>query len=347
MKSQSELKRRLHAATVELPSDLKRDVERAAQQLATAGVTTLQQLERRLRDSETDASLLAALCYIAGRLGESRFVQSVAEVFHRSVEPLVVWEAAKALAALREAESLEALLPSLDQTEIEVRKVAAAWTMGAARYRRAVSRLIDLLKNADGSTPSRAHAAEALGVMRASEAIGSLMAALADPSPEVRYWSIYALGMLKTTDALGAIERTAESDDGVTGDGSRVADEARWAASQIRGKKPRDCKGRRITVGTRIRLLKVPDWLLNELPDDERTDLRFMVGKVFRVREINEVGQPYVQRKWLEGLGGFRGHGLYLDAHEMEVVEPSKATRRRRRKPQPPRQRRGNSKRRS
>jgi HEAT repeat protein len=90
-----------------------------------------------------------------------------------------------------------------------------------------------MLSTVELSETVRAHAAEALGVIGAPEATGSLIAALSDASPEVRYWSVYALGMIQATAAIEAIQRIAQLDSGVTATGFRVADEAKWALTQI------------------------------------------------------------------------------------------------------------------
>jgi HEAT repeat protein len=233
MTSESQLQQRLRALTGELSPESKDGVTRAAQQLAAAGVTTLEQLEAQLNDPRTDPNLLGAACHLASRLKELKLAPALASVFRRSSDAQVVWEAAKALAALNEPQSLRAVLPSLAADEDEVRQAAAAWTMSVARHRPAIPGLLALLTNADLTPRVRGHAAEALGLLDAREAAASLIAALSDSSPEVRYWSVFALATLQASVAREAIERMAEEDDGETENGKRVADEAKWALTQI------------------------------------------------------------------------------------------------------------------
>ena len=229
----SELLDRVKASALALSIDLKLSLDRSYEELAGSGVTTLDNLEALLRDSRADSSLVSAACYVAGLIGELRLAEPIAAVFRRSADAGVIWEAAKALAAFKQSQSLQALMPCLNTGEDPTRQAAAAWTVGVARYNPAVPALVTLLTNRELSEVTRGHAAEALGVVEASEATDVLITALSDASPEVRYWSVYALAMLKATHARDAIEQLARTDDGVTARGFRVADEARWALTQI------------------------------------------------------------------------------------------------------------------
>ncbi len=80
-----------------------------------------------------------------------------------------------------------------------------------------------------------------------------------------------------------------------------------------------DRNGQPVSVGTRVRLLEIPAFLLRELPPDEVEDLTSMVGEVFEVYEIDEGGGACIEKVWYEP-DGQRSHGLSLEAHEMEVV---------------------------
>jgi len=81
-----------------------------------------------------------------------------------------------------------------------------------------------------------------------------------------------------------------------------------------------DCNGRSVSVGTRVRVLKIASALKRELPADEWMDLQSMVGDVFEVYEIDEHGSAWVEKSWDEGNGQSRRHSLALDSDEMEVV---------------------------
>lgn len=83
---------------------------------------------------------------------------------------------------------------------------------------------------------------------------------------------------------------------------------------------PKDIGGRRVRLGSRVRVLKIAPWLLARLDAPEKVRVRSMVGQVFTVDEIDEAGHPWVV-KWFP-----RGdcHALALDVTEMELVPPNR-----------------------
>ena len=76
-------------------------------------------------------------------------------------------------------------------------------------------------------------AAEQLGASFSWEAIPDLIAGLRDASPEVRFWCAYAVGFLRTMDALPDLEHLAATDRTKVPGWWTIAREARWAIKQI------------------------------------------------------------------------------------------------------------------
>lgn len=72
----------------------------------------------------------------------------------------------------------------------------AAYTLGWRRDRRAVPCLIRVLSNQQETSNVRGRAAESLGILRKRKAIAALVEGSTDPSPEVRFWWVFALGHL-------------------------------------------------------------------------------------------------------------------------------------------------------
>jgi hypothetical protein len=81
-----------------------------------------------------------------------------------------------------------------------------------------------------------------------------------------------------------------------------------------------DCSGRRVEVGTKVRVLKVPYSLMQDLPPDEERDLRTMIGEVFVICDIDEYA--WVEKWWRDedDRESSRCHSLALGSDEMEVV---------------------------
>jgi hypothetical protein len=85
---------------------------------------------------------------------------------------------------------------------------------------------------------------------------------------------------------------------------------------------PIDKYGRTVAVGSRVRLIRLSDSLLSELPEDEVEALRSMVGEVFEVTEIDEYDKPWIGKGWSDpNKGHYTGHSLALASEEMELVD--------------------------
>lgn len=230
--SESELKRLFRDLSDRLPPQLRVDTERSIEELASIDINSLAQLEAYL-NGPVDSSCLVAACHVAARISDPGLGSAVRRVFEKSKEPQVVWEAAKALVSLLGGVPPDSLLRWLEPGTDPLHQTAAAWAMGALGERSATGPLMTILNDRQLSADVRAHAAEALGSIGATEAIDLLSLQLSDSSPDVRYWSIYALAALHAVAARDSFHRLAEGDTGVTASGLRVADEARWALRQL------------------------------------------------------------------------------------------------------------------
>jgi thioredoxin-like negative regulator of GroEL len=108
---------------------------------------------------------------------------------------------------------LEQLLSSHVSPHVRAK---AAWALGFhASGKEAAPSLMRVLGDPNEDTDVRCHAAEALGHLAPeehSEVLAGLLHALADRSPEVRFWSAFALGNLGDERAIPALRRVADSD---------------------------------------------------------------------------------------------------------------------------------------
>jgi HEAT repeat protein len=128
--------------------------------------------------------------------------------------------AAQALAdtpGRRARQGLERLLASHERPEVRAK---AAWALGFhAQGPQAAGSLLRTLADRDEDADVRAHAAEALGHLadrlgeREPDVLGALLHGLRDPSPEVRFWSAFALGNLGDEAAIPALELLAARDE--------------------------------------------------------------------------------------------------------------------------------------
>ncbi|SMC16257.1 hypothetical protein SAMN02745857_00142 [Andreprevotia lacus DSM 23236] len=68
-----------------------------------------------------------------------------------------------------------------------------------------------------------------------------------------------------------------------------------------------------IAVGERVQLLKVPQWLVHDLPSDEQEEIASFVGKWTVVTDIDDFGYYWVafSATRAEGdVGGCSGHSF-------------------------------------
>jgi hypothetical protein len=84
---------------------------------------------------------------------------------------------------------------------------------------------------------------------------------------------------------------------------------------------PVDRNGVTVRVGDRVRAVTLAgDWF-DRLPSDEREKVESMIGEILTVYEIDEYGQPWVQKEWPdESEGQYESHSIALEPWEMEFV---------------------------
>jgi hypothetical protein len=82
----------------------------------------------------------------------------------------------------------------------------------------------------------------------------------------------------------------------------------------------KDCAGRPVRVGSRVRVLALSSEFIESLPAEERAQVTEMVGQVLEVDEIDEFGRAWVTKFWDLGDGTYDGHGIALSPSETELV---------------------------
>jgi hypothetical protein len=82
-----------------------------------------------------------------------------------------------------------------------------------------------------------------------------------------------------------------------------------------------DRAGVAVAEGTLVRVLAVPASVLERLEPKERDRVASMVGRAFKVYEVDEWGGAWVENWWQERGGRATSHSLGLRSSEMEVVK--------------------------
>lgn len=86
-----------------------------------------------------------------------------------------------------------------------------------------------------------------------------------------------------------------------------------------------DIHGTRVLVGSKVRVLKIKQSILERLTDDEAERVKSMEGEVFGVYEIDEWGGAWVMKWWHPTKNTARSHSLGLRPEEMEVIPSDSA----------------------
>jgi HEAT repeat protein len=122
-------------------------------------------------------------------------------------EDLLIWESLVALGVIGSRTATRPLLRLARASDSRIRRQAAVFALGLLNDKRGRSTLIKVLLDTKEGTKIRGLAAEALGLLPAKRGTTMvLVEMLQDPSAEVRYSALCALGALRANSALGSIE---------------------------------------------------------------------------------------------------------------------------------------------
>jgi HEAT repeat protein len=154
----------------------------------------------------------------------------------RMEQKIAIWEAAKSLVRENNLSAIPRLRKILTHSKDTEQRAAAAHALGGLHDQRAVHPLISTLKNRRERPKVRGMAAEALGDLskRLDTTVETaLIAALSDPSSEVRFWSAFALGSVRSRKAIPILRHLAKTDRGEIRGWSSVAKEVSDAIRRI------------------------------------------------------------------------------------------------------------------
>jgi HEAT repeat protein len=142
------------------------------------------------------------------------------------------WEAAKELSSIG-TETVLLLISLLTKAKRADARAAAAYVLGTNRYESARASLEELLSNPNEEPLVRGHAAEALGYIQNPKSVRVLLEQLRDQNPGVKYWCIFALGLIKDREAVPALKLITESREDECYDNHSLRREALNAIDEI------------------------------------------------------------------------------------------------------------------
>jgi HEAT repeat protein len=201
-------------------------------ELRNSGVNSWRDLVAALGDP-SGAEHRRTACWLLARVKDPGAFDPLVSALH-DPDPRLREEAARSLGVLGDLRAVPELLAAL-QTDLDPEtRMAAAYALGHLGDHRSVDGLLAKLADRNEDPRIRGMAAEAVTGVQDRQAVPFLIAALDDPSVEVRFWAAFALGQFGDPAALDALEGLARSDDAVLPGWWSIKDEATAAIESIR-----------------------------------------------------------------------------------------------------------------
>jgi HEAT repeat protein len=203
-----------------LPEAFAATVERTMQELGAADADDL-----ALIVADRDVERARTACWLLGHIGAKRHAQPLVTALR--AERAELWRAAAvALSLLDSKRAVKPLLELMahgraaEQREVATYALAfMSEVLGEERYAELISAaFISRLSDPSEAPAVRGQAAEGLGNLYGCgdrrrrvfrQAQQALLDALDDPAPDVRFWSCFALGVMRARSALPALRRLA------------------------------------------------------------------------------------------------------------------------------------------
>jgi HEAT repeat protein len=167
-------------------------------------------------------------------LGRRRLVRAL-----RARDDAKRWKAETALSQVDDVRTLRGVERLLESRGHDQGRAAAAYVLGFSGETDVSGVLAQRLADTDESPVVRAHAAEALGHLLQHQPVlagirTTIVSCLRDSEPEVRFWSVFAAGVLGLQESRAQLERLKEDEASVEGWWT-VGQEAEWALRCLDG----------------------------------------------------------------------------------------------------------------
>lgn len=86
-----------------------------------------------------------------------------------------------------------------------------------------------------------------------------------------------------------------------------------------------DCNGATVSIGSVVRVLSIPESVLQPLDEAERSRVQSMRGETFAVYEIDLYGGAWVEKWWHESENKAMSHSLGLSPSAIDLVSDADA----------------------
>ncbi len=172
--------------------------------------------------------------WLLGRIGDRRTAASpLAAALRQEPSEDVRGVVAEALGLIGGKRAVNALLGALRLDDAAYVRANAARSLGFVEPSITSGPLVAVVRNEDEDAEVRGSALEGLAEVWDEDASEGALAALGDPSAEVRFWAAFALGEAGDPSVISALEDVARSDSGSIPRWGSVRQEAAAAIERI------------------------------------------------------------------------------------------------------------------
>jgi len=237
MSTEMDFRNKLNFIIQRIPDHYRGELTTKIELMIAAGVSTYDDLLTGINNPSFSESVRTIASWLAARIGDPRAKDALL-LAARDQSAEIRRYAVQALGELniQSAQITQVLSDTVaNDLDVEVRKIAAyaLGNLGDSADSDVIGLLINILINQGEAPAVRGMAAEALSSIRAISAIPSLVEMLKDESPEVKFWSAFALGCIGDTNVVKPLTELAEAQDFVLPKWGSVREEAQKAIDVI------------------------------------------------------------------------------------------------------------------
>jgi HEAT repeat protein len=195
-------------------SNTRTEIERDITRILERGINSLRKLIKLATDPDQDLELRLIAYWLIGKFRSKQSLPGLILGSEDSIES-IRRQTADALQYFEPEEALPLLLKLLSDENSDVRK-ASAHSLGLLGSAAAQPMLLTMAENQAEETEVRGMAIEALGNLGDVTSLPILLRLLDDPSPDIRFWAVFALGELGDARAISYLESISLHDKTMT-----------------------------------------------------------------------------------------------------------------------------------
>lgn len=225
-----DFRERMAAIVEQLAPVSRAGAKQQLERLWQHGVETYDDLLALATSEQEEGDLRGLACWHLARLGDDRALAPLVHCLHAEDVDLRR-QAARCLGILDGDEAGARLVECLEQEQDPDVRMYAAHSLGMIGGLRAFEALRSILHHSHEEPRVRAMAIESLAHLEGTQA-ADLVGFLEDPSAEVRYWTVFALGQLGDASVIPMLQRLSGDRECPEGLGS-IADEVVEAIENI------------------------------------------------------------------------------------------------------------------